>query len=533
MKRDLLSLECRARSRRALACAGLLLVMLVPWWATAPAARAAAPPVAATGAPRDVLFATATVTGTVNPAGSPTSYYFQYGPTAAYGRQTSAAAAGSGNAAVAVSQPLSGLAPGSTYHYRVVATSAAGAVAGRDATFVTPKTPAATAVTGPVGSVTAATAVATGTVNPDGVATTYHFQYGPTAAYGRQTAAAAAGSGVAAVAVGQTLSGLTAGTAYHYRVVAVSAGGTVDGRDATFATTKKAAPPTPAPKPAPGATTGPATAVTTAAAVLTGTVDPKGVATSFYFEYGTKSPTARTPVASAGAGTAAIPVSAPISGLAPATRYVYRLIATGTRTTTGATRAFATPRIPLGLSLAPSANPVRAGASVTFTGAVSGTGAGVRTVALEVDPYPYTAGFVRFGNPEVTSASGAFSFILPGLAANARVRAVTLSGAPVLVSRVIGMRVYVRVGVRVRRHGRSARFSGLVAPIGAPVQIRIQRRIGGRWVTIARTSTQLDAGGQEVYGRTFARARSGRYRVVAHVLNGSLLTAGSRSVTLH
>ena len=73
-----------------------------------------------------------------------------------------------------------------------------------------------------------------GTVNPNGGATTYQFQWGPTSTYGNTTAATSAGSGSSAVAASATITGLTAGTIYHYRLTATNSGGTSYGADATF-----------------------------------------------------------------------------------------------------------------------------------------------------------------------------------------------------------------------------------------------------------------------------------------------------------
>ncbi len=75
-----------------------------------------------------------------------------------------------------------------------------------------------------------------GTVNPHGLETTCYFQYGTTTAYGEQTPTAVAGNGTTGVKVSQAISGLQSGTTYHYRIVAISTGGTSDGVDRTFIT---------------------------------------------------------------------------------------------------------------------------------------------------------------------------------------------------------------------------------------------------------------------------------------------------------
>ena len=90
-----------------------------------------------------------------------------------------------------------------------------------------------TVVTGSPSQVGQSSAVLNGTVNPNGKATTYYFQYGTSSAYGVQTTPANAGSGSGNVGVHATITGLTPGATYHYRLVAQNAGGTSDGADQT------------------------------------------------------------------------------------------------------------------------------------------------------------------------------------------------------------------------------------------------------------------------------------------------------------
>jgi len=490
--------------------------------ASAQALGATAPTVT-TGPAQQVQFASATVTGTVNPNGTATSYYFQYGPTAAYGTATSATSVGAGSAGVAVQQPLSGLSASTTYHYRLVAVSTAGTVAGSDLTFATSRQPAPVVATSAATGVSATSAVLNATVNPEGVPTTYYFQYGTTSGFGQDTTTRSAGSGTSPVHVSQPLSGLSAQTVYHYRIVAVSDGASVVGGDRTLRTSKGQTP---------AVSTGAASAVGATSATLNGSVDPHGVPTTYYFQYGVKSPSTRTPVTSAGAGSASVAVSVQLVRLAPATTYVYRLVAVGAGTVIGATRSFTTAKVPPSLSLSSTANPVGAGATVTFSGTLAGTGVGVRSVALQIEPYPYTGGFQQVGASELTSASGSFSFSLAGVSVNTMVRAVTVDGSPALVSAAILERVFVRVSVHISRHGRSIRISGLIAPAGAPVAIQIQRRVAGRWRTVARTSTHPISTTLAAYARTIAHPHRGRYRVLAVVRGGSLLSGRSRVVSL-
>src|SRR3954452_5646031 len=135
---------------------------------------------------------------------------------------------------------------------------------------------APTASTGPVTAVGATTATVSGSVNPNGASTTWHVEYGTSTSYGSTTASANAGSGTTGVAVSQALTGLKAGTSYHYRLVATSSAGTAHGADGLLTTSA-----------APQAVTGSATSVSTSSATLNGSVNPESRATTWYFEYGT------------------------------------------------------------------------------------------------------------------------------------------------------------------------------------------------------------------------------------------------------
>jgi len=74
----------------------------------------------------------------VSPGALPTSYRFEYGTTGAYGGSTAEGSVGAGVMPRTVWAGIGDLAPGTTYHYRVVATNALGAVTGPDETFTTP-----------------------------------------------------------------------------------------------------------------------------------------------------------------------------------------------------------------------------------------------------------------------------------------------------------------------------------------------------------------------------------------------------------
>jgi hypothetical protein len=115
-----------------------LLVLLVAVLALAGGvALAAGPPAATTDPATDVTSTTATLNGTVFPNQNPTSYYFEYGTTAAYGTRTATEGPTGGNSGKKATTPITGLAPSTTYHFRVVATNSAGTAFGSDVTFTT------------------------------------------------------------------------------------------------------------------------------------------------------------------------------------------------------------------------------------------------------------------------------------------------------------------------------------------------------------------------------------------------------------
>ena len=127
-----------------------LLTLLVFAAAAAPSAQAlAAPaPTAGTGGVSNVAYSSAILYGFVDPRGEVTNYSFQYGPTAAYGAQSPLAPAGNATSSVKVSQAVTGLQSGITYHYRIVASGPGGTVKGADRTFKTPRVPLSVQIAG-------------------------------------------------------------------------------------------------------------------------------------------------------------------------------------------------------------------------------------------------------------------------------------------------------------------------------------------------------------------------------------------------
>jgi hypothetical protein len=218
-------------------------------WSTSALAAAPSPPTATTGPAQNVTETTATITATVNPQASLTTYWFQYSTVSTSGcpahleplpepslpcTSPPASSAGRAEEPVAVSAELSNLTPGTTYHYRIVAENTAGAVYGEDETFTAQPYPPPTITTGEVKEVTQTNVTLTGAIDPHGQQTEYQFEVGGTAAYGATIPSAIPPTEAEPVRL--VLANLVPGTTYHYRIVATNQGGTTSGEDHSFTT---------------------------------------------------------------------------------------------------------------------------------------------------------------------------------------------------------------------------------------------------------------------------------------------------------
>jgi hypothetical protein len=265
------------------------------------------------------------------------SYYFEYGATTAYGRTAvSTADAGTfctfGSATLplcdgtdrAVVASVAGLEPATTYHFRVVADNGTGGPQqGADQTFITAPAGAAGAV-----DVTARRATLRATIDPHGSATTYHFNYGLTAAYGSSTPEVGGGAGDGQRSVTQQISGLQASTTYHVQVVARTDTGSGvvvrSGGDGVFTTPS-----------APVASAPFTTGVLASTVTLNATATTFGAAGSYHFEVtaldGSYS------VLTGDGGLAAVadpqPVSAVLTGLPAGKTFTVRLVVTSSEAT--------------------------------------------------------------------------------------------------------------------------------------------------------------------------------------------------------
>jgi len=226
-----------------------------------------------------------------------------------------------------------------------------------------------------------------------------------------------------------------------------------------------------------------ATRVSPPSADLHGSIDPRTLSTTYYFEYGpTTAYGSRSTVGTLPGGTAKVKVSETVTGIQLG--YHYRLVATnadGTRRgrdrTIGSTVASA-------FTLPKTFQPTPLGSAFILNGTLTGAGNGDRPVVLQASPYPYRTAYADVGSPIDTDAHGGFSFRVPRLTVSTKFRVATVGARP-LYSPVVPELVTVRVLLKVRS-SKSApglvRLYGTVTPaaVGAHVFLQLEKAPKGK-----------------------------------------------------
>jgi hypothetical protein len=281
---------------------------------------------------------------TINPNAAKAGWHLEYGEVGV--ATLTEVPGGEVTSTKAVSTALSGLEAGTEYVFKLIATNANG-TSEEEGSFTT--LPAVTGLTKCEAAEIEGTHVKLEAVlEPEGIATTLHFEYGLTTSYGNSTStqeSEQAGTLNAAAPVSE----LEGNATYHCRLVASNSFGATDGKDGVFAT----------PLVEPLVDQPPSAEATRTSAVLSGTVNPENSPTQAHFEYvdaadyeaGAADPYSAggsTPSFSVGAGFGQKPVGPQvIEGLQPATEYHYRLLASnqansGEAPTLGADHVFTT-----------------------------------------------------------------------------------------------------------------------------------------------------------------------------------------------
>ena len=369
------------------------------------------PPTTTTVAATGISLHTATLNGTVNPHSQATNAWFEWGTDNALASPTltTAQAIGAGSADNPVSATITGLAFGTTYYFRVAATNASGTQKGAIVSFATgsPNT-APTVTTDNASSVTISGAVLNGTVSPNELATTAAFEWGTDSnlATFSTTLSQSLGAGTTSVAITATLSGLTPGVAYYFRVAATNSAGTSKGSIVSFNTV--AQPPT--------VVTSAADNITVTSATLNGSVNPNGLAvTDAHFEYGTDSNLttfSTTSVQTLAAGFSAQAVTATLSSLTPGTTYYFRVAATNSAgTSKGAIVSFNTVAQPPTVVTTAATSITSSGAALN--GTVNPNGLAVTDAHFEYGTDPTLSTFSTTGVQTVAAGFSAQPITAP------------------------------------------------------------------------------------------------------------------------
>jgi hypothetical protein len=286
---------------------------------------------------------------------------------------------------------------------------------------------------------------------------------------------------------------------------------------------------------APKATTGNAREVSYASATLAGSVNPNEENTSYYFQYGpTRAYGSQTSISNVGPGKSAVNVKLAIAGLQPITVYHYRLVAVnGSGVSTGGDQTLLTTKVPLSLAILSSPNPVPFGGLVTVQGTLSGTGNANRAVVLQANAFPFTAGFQTVGNPELTTATGSFSFTVPALEQSTQFRVFTTTNTPV-ISAVATENVAVRVSSHVARTKRRgfARIYGTVTPAVIGAQVGMLRIALGHGILAGGTVVKPLNSISGQFSRV-VRVQKGAYRVLVKVAPGGVVSAYGTPLLIH
>jgi hypothetical protein len=205
-------------------------------------------PVLAAGAPESlgpaILTPSSALIALLTPAEAEgATYQLEYGLNTSYGHTIPVRRKGASlrYESESLVVEMNGLESAQIYHYRLDATDSAGTTYGSDETFTTDALKPQVS-TGAAQGVGQSTATLTGTLDAQGAASTYWFQYGTSENYGTSAPAGSASAGSLSATVGESvsISSLTPGTTYHFRLVSNNAGGTEYGADQLFTTARAA-----------------------------------------------------------------------------------------------------------------------------------------------------------------------------------------------------------------------------------------------------------------------------------------------------
>jgi hypothetical protein len=282
-------------------------------------------------------------------------------------------------------------------------------------------------------------------------------------------------------------------------------------------------------------------------ALLTGTVNPEGAPTTYYFQFGpTAAYTSRTATGNAGSGIKPVKVGLSATPMLPG--YHYRLVATnagGTRL--GKDRVFVLPKKTKLKFEVPKGAATVWGHVVVISGRLVGAGAPFHRLALEASPYPYKEAFEEIGSPTVTSVAGRFTFRVGVLRTSTQFRVMTLDALPKF-SHPFKVLITPRVTFSVHTSSKFGfvRLFGQVTPVevGARVMFQVERQVRpgvkeknenrtAKFQNTATTVVKRATKKFSYYSLIVGVKQGGRYRAIVVPRSGGLGAGVSRTLVVH
>src|SRR4051812_8212176 len=283
------------------------------------------------------------------------------------------------------------------------------------------------------------------------------------------------------------------------------------------ATTASAAAPVP--------TTGAATDITPVSATLNGAIDPRGAATSAWFQYGlTNKYGKKTPLQDGGLNPGTVPVAATIGDLQSAKTYHFRVVAENKDGKKfGADKTFKAAAPPTTPVFTP--NPAPYGSPVVVSGALVGTGAKGAEVSLFGRVFPYTEPFSQIGSTVVADEAGNYVFALTAALSSEQFQ-VHAKTNPAFTSPIqqliVTSRISLKTSKKVKR-GRKASFSGIVAPAQDGIIIDFQKlQSNGKFKHWTRAFLRHRSDGRSGYSTKKRIWKSATFRAIVRSNGGAV-----------
>jgi hypothetical protein len=299
----------------------------------------------------------------------------------------------------------------------------------------------------------------------------------------------------------------------------------------------------------PRASTGGVSHVKGTTGQLNGVVDPNGIETSYYFQYGpTIAYGAQSKPVPVGAGVKQVKVGQIVTGLLPG--YHYRIAATyagGAVPVFGKDKSFSGGKSTKLKFVVPHGKEeqltVAYGGSIALTGSLTGLGNANHGLTLQATPFPYTAAFTTLGTPILSSRTGSFSFRLSKLTGSTELRVLTTDARP-LYSQTVLIHVTPKIVLHIRPAGKPGRYRlyGTVVPAKAGAFVTFQqllpqkansKRSGPRPRAVGSVKLKRAGASESRFSTVLTLTGTFRYRAFVKLPKGSLDSGHSNNVLVH